>query len=274
MNTSTEVHSTEHQDLLAQLAASRAEALARATAGALDASALRHVADNEAELALILWPMPTDVAGHTRAANAYARQFLERLPLHDPTRAVAASGAYRYTPRKVLRRVLDHALDHANQLEQWVLWQHNGVVPTPTDGWADSPTTLEEDRLPLTAADLGAWLWRIDLVVEGLAERASRLTSAELDWAAPDGGWTLRRMLHHLAVAEVYYVVWLDAAFSDETIARYAEASQRLSERVSQIATMPASERTALFANDEAGATTLAQVVQEVLVAEHALLGG
>src|SRR2546427_9599735 len=55
-----------------------------------------------------------------------------------------------------------HALDHLNQIDQWQQWRRDGVVPTPTDGWVPSTVTVPEDRLPLTAADLDAWLWRID----------------------------------------------------------------------------------------------------------------
>ena len=51
------------------------------------------------------------------------------------------AGRYTYTPRKVLRRVLDHSLDHLNQIEQWLRWRRDGLVPTPTDGWVPSTVT-------------------------------------------------------------------------------------------------------------------------------------
>jgi hypothetical protein len=34
-------------------------------------------------------------------------------------------------------------------------------------------------------------------------------------------------MLHHVASAERYYVIWLDKALSDEPVARYQEANRR-----------------------------------------------
>jgi hypothetical protein len=56
------------------------------------------------------------------------------------------------------------------------------VVPVPTDGWAASTVTLPEDRLPLTATDLDAWLWRIDQAMRLLTPRAAALGQEELDW--------------------------------------------------------------------------------------------
>ncbi|MEO8971943.1 MAG: DinB family protein [Ktedonobacteraceae bacterium] len=265
-------YSNERREWLIQVAQSRTHILAQAKAGTVNIALLRRVADTEAEFTLALHPMPEDVVEHTRAAHAYARPYLERLLTHDPTREVFVDATHSYTPRKVLRRVLDHALDHLNQLEQWLLWQHQGVVPYPTDGRADSATTLEEDRFPLTSADLNAWLWRIDLVVELVAQRAGQLSLQKLDWMPPDGGWSLRQMLHHLASAEMYYAIWLDEELPEETVARYAEANRRFGEQVQQI--LPSLEHgdTAFF---EAGAvtpTTIKHIVQEVLAAEHHLL--
>jgi len=72
-------------------------------------------------------------------------------------------------------------------------------VPTPTEGWAPSAVTLDDDTLPRTEADLSAWLWRIDLVIGLLTTRASHLTPTQMDWQPPDGGWNLRRVIHHVA---------------------------------------------------------------------------
>ena len=255
---------------LGQIAQSRAHVLNQARAGAVDSAMLRSVADAEAALALALHPMPEDVVEHTRAAYAYVHPYLERLLKHDPAQEVSVDATHRYTPRKVLRRVLDHALDHLNQIEQWLLWQQQGIVPHPTDGWADSATTLEEDQLPLTEADLKTWLWRIDLVVELVATRASQLSRQQLDWVPPDGGWSLRRMLHHLASAEMFYAVWLDEALPEETVARYEEANRRFGERVRQLVTEPEREGMALF--DGGGApTTVDHLVQEALAEERRL---
>ena len=133
-------------------------------------------------------PAPRDPATHVEATHARTRRHLERLlekpagsevrsPMTsqlytrltqpaDPSRRTRIDytvvESYTYTPRKPLRRVLDHALDHLNQIDQWQQWRRDGVVPTPTDGWVPSTVTVPEDRLPLTAADLDAWLWRID----------------------------------------------------------------------------------------------------------------
>jgi hypothetical protein len=148
-----------------------------------------------------------------------------------PLTAPAGVGRYTYTPRKTLRRVLDHALDHLNQIDQWLAWQHHGVVPTPTDGWVPSTVTLPDDRLPLAPADLAAWLWRIDQAARLLVQRAGGLTPDELDWLPPDGGWPLRRVLHHVARSEILYSASLDEALrSEDPQARYAEACGRLDE--------------------------------------------
>ena len=264
--------STEYRAWPEQIAQSRARVLAQARAGIVNLAMLHSIADTEAELALSLLPMPEDAAAHTRAAHAYSRPYLQRLPNHDPAREVFVDATHSYTPRKVLRRVLDHALDHLNQLEQWLLWQQQGVVPQPTDGWADSATTLAEDRLPLTSADLQAWLWRIDLVIELLAQRAEQLSPQQLDWIPRDGGWSLREILHHQASAEMYYAIWLDEELPEETVARYEEANRRFTEQVQHIIVLLEHGDTAFC---EAGAitpTTVEHIVQEALLAEHRLL--
>jgi hypothetical protein len=129
--------------------------------------------------------------------------------------------------------VLDHALDHLNQIDQWLTWRRNGIVPTPTDGWVSSTETLPDDRLPLAERDLGAWLWRIDQAAQLLRQRASALTPDELDWAPPDGGWPLRRVLHHVARSELLYSTAIDEALpSADPETRYLEACRRLGEAV------------------------------------------
>src|SRR5437899_3437706 len=107
-------------------------------------------------------------------------------------------------PRKALRRVLDHVLDHLNQIDQWQAWRRDGVAPTPTDGWAPSQVTLPEDRLPLAANDLDAWLWRIDQATRLFTQRVESLSNAELDWQPPDAGWPLRWVAHHVARDEMF----------------------------------------------------------------------
>lgn len=260
------------QDWLARLDTSRAQVLVHATH--LDGARVRDLAHREVRLALAALPMPLDAAEHLRAAHACARSYLQRLCTHNPTMEVAASApGYTYTPRKILRRVLDHALDHLNQIDQWLDWQRNGTAPTPTDGWVGSTVTLGEDRAPLSAAELDAWLWRIDLAVGMVAQRAGRLTTDQLDWLPPDGGWSLRRTLHHLAATELFYSVWLDEPLPDEPPARYAEANRRLHARLAEVLARPAWEDVGLFDGD-ALPTTPERLAQEALEAEQALLAG
>jgi hypothetical protein len=221
-----------------------------------DGIVLAHATATRAVAAWTLAPAPQDPARHVETAHAQARRHLVRLTRHDPAREVLAvmtdelfvrwtdarpgpltapAGVTRfvYTPRKALRRVLDHALDHLSQIDQWLAWQHHGVVPTPTDGWAPSTVTLPDDRLPLAPADLDAWLWRIDQATRLVVRRAEQLSLAELDWLPPDGGWPLRRVLHHLARSERLYAAALDEALPDEDPARrYEAASRRLDDSV------------------------------------------
>jgi len=203
---------------------------------------------------------PADPVRHLETAHARARAHLAALGAHDPAREVVAFMTselytrltdprpaplygltnverYTYTPRKVLRRVLDHALDHLNQIDQWLAWQRDGIVPTPTDGWVPSGVTLPDDRLPLTSADLDAWLWRIDQAARLVQQRVGQLSQAQLDWQPPADGWTLRRVLHHLARCERLYGASLDEALPDEDAqSRYTEACRRLDVVVTETA--------------------------------------
>jgi hypothetical protein len=169
-------------------------------------AALAHATAGRMVAAWTLTPAPVDPVAHVEAQHADSRLHLARLldqsadaevvapmteqlfdrltrPVSDPTpidyRSVTR---YTYTPRKPLRRVLDHALDHLNQIDQWQRWRRDGVAPTPTDGWVPSTVTLAEDRLPLTAADLDGWLWRIDQATRLLVQRAAGLANDALDW--------------------------------------------------------------------------------------------
>jgi DinB family protein len=207
-----------------------------------------------------LTPAPRDPVRHLEDAYARARRHLARLTVHDPSRDVpafmteelfsrltdahpapltapAGVGRYTYTPRKTLRRVLDHALDHLNQIDQWLAWQHRGAVPTPTDGWVPSTVTLPDDRLPLTPPDLDAWLWRVDQAARLVQQRAAARSEAELDWRPPDGGWPLRRVLHHVARWQWLYAGSLDDALEGDAPSRYEQACRRFDEA------MKASER-------------------------------
>ena len=237
---------------------SRERELGVARAGRHGAAVLAHAAAGRVVATWTLDPAPRDPAAHLEQTHARGQRHLRRLldqpagaevrsPMTnqlydrltqpaDPRKRVpidyTAVESYTYTPRKPLRRVLDHALDHLNQIEQWERWRRDGVVPTPTDGWAPSTVTLPEDRLPLTAADLNAWLWRIDMAVRRLAERAAALDADGLDWQPPDGGWPLRRVLHHVARSELLYAAAFDEALPGDPAARYAEASARFGKRL------------------------------------------
>jgi hypothetical protein len=263
----------EQAALITRLTQSRARVLARAGAGTLDPATLHTLANTEISLTLDLVPMPLDPRAHVRAAHAWARPSLERVAERDPTHLVEVDAAHRYTPRTILRRVLDHALDHLNQIEQWRAWQAQGVSPTPTDGWASSAQTLPEDLLPIAPADLDAWLWRIDLTVGLLAQRAQGLTEDQLEWIPPAGGWTIGQMLRHVASAECYYAIWLDDAYSDEPVARYREANRRFVSQLRMVLALPPPEREALFSEGEAP-TTAERVAEELLAAEQTALSG
>ena len=242
-----------------------------------------------------LTPAPIDPVRHLETAHAQGRRHLARLLAHDPAREVpavmteelfsrltdtspaplgATAGAHRYsyTPRKALRRVLDHALDHLNQIDQWQAWREDGVAPTPTDGWVPSTVTLPDDRLPLGKADLDAWLWRIDQAARLLAQRAATLTREELDWQPPDGGWPLRRVLHHVARSELLYAAALDEALpSEDPQFRYAEACRRFAEALRATAARD-EEASIVYPGLYGVLRTPDQVVDDVLAMERELV--
>ncbi len=264
--------SGDQQELLASLAPSRARLSRLAEVGAFDRAALWEIANREADATLALSPLPRDPIEHVLAAHRQARPYLERLAHHDPAIEVVVDASHRFTPRKILRRVLDHALDHLNQIDQWLLWQTAGIVPEATDGWADSAQTLEEDQLPLSAADLHAWLWRIDITPALVAQRASQLRAEQLDWMPPappasEGGWSLRQALHHLAAAERYYAIWMEEALPDDPIARYLEANRRFSDAAYQALTTPP-RRDLCLLDDNLQVTTAQEIIKSMLLAE------
>ena len=277
--------------------ASRDKLVAAARHGRHGPALLAHATAGRILAAWTLDPAPIRPAIHIQQTHTKCRRHLRRL-LDQPANAEVRSPmtnqlfdrltqpadpskrktidytsvtSYTYTPRKPLRRVLDHALDHLNQIDQWQQWRRHGVVPVPTDGWVPSTMTLPEDRLPLTAADLDAWLWRIDQAMLLLAERAAGLTEDELDWQPPDGGWPLRRVLHHVARSEVLYAASFDEALPDDPVARYAEADARFSERL-VAADAAADDPSVVFPDPYGTFFTPAGVVTEVLALESELL--
>jgi AcrR family transcriptional regulator len=221
--------------------------------------------------ALNLQPMPVDPLEHLRVGYLKTRPYLERLRRHDPSRTSRISErdgyVYPMTPRKILRRVLDHTLDHLNQIDQWIDWQSVGAKPRPTDGWAPSGITFDEDHVPLTEDELSAWLWRIDRAIELLIHRAARLSEEELAWQPPDDSWPLQRVLHH--VARSYgYAVWLDEALPEDAQQRYLEANRRFTRQVVALVDEPPTEAFGFYRN--AGREfTVAEMIEEVLAAEE-----
>lgn len=264
---------TNREELTRQINDGHQRVLAAATDGSVDPKALHRLADLIAIAAFDLQPLPVDPAEHVRMGYALMRPRLERLAQHDSQQAVSITSedGYTYTfhPRTVLRRVLDHALDHLNQVEQWLEWQATGVAQAPTDGWASSEDRLDEDSLPLTQFDLDAWLWRLDRVWELLARRAAQLTPEQLNWRPAPDEWNLGRVLHH--VSRGFYTAWLDQPLPDEPIARYSEASRRLSARLDQILATPPPPETGLYGR-EARTFTFEEVLSELLAAQRSLL--
>jgi hypothetical protein len=261
------------------------------------AALLAHATAGRILAAWTLEPAPRDPSTHLEVTHARCRRHLERL-LQWPSDAEVRSPmteqlytrlnqpshparhthvdytvveSYTYTPRKPLRRVLDHALDHLNQVVQWQRWRAEGVVPTPTDGWASSTVTLPEDTLPLTRPDLDAWLWRIDMATGLMIERARRLGPDELDWQPPDGGWPLRRVLHHVARSEVLYASAFDDALPEDPVARYTAATVRLSESLA--VARNADDPSTVFPDPYGTFFTPDGVVAEVVALERELLG-
>jgi len=244
-----------------------------------------------------LVPAPRDPIRHLEAAHARARSHLLRLTAHEadrevvsvmtneifdrltadppaPLRRSAGVHRYTYTPRKVLRRVLDHFLDHLNQIDQWLVWRRDGVVPIPTDGWVPSTVTLPDDRLPLTGSDLDAWLWRIDQAARLLAQHAAGLSAAELDWQPPDRGWPLRCVFHHVARSELLYSASLDEALPGEDPRdRYVDACRRLGEAV-QVAEAHGDDPSVVYAGLYGVLRRAEEVLDDALLFESELLAG
>ena len=279
------------------LETSRDRVLAAARGGGHGVAALVHATAGRMVAAWTLDPAPIDPAIHLEQTHARARRHLRRLldqpagveirsPMtgqlfsrltqpDDPSKRkkidYTSVTSYTYTPRKPLRRVLDHTLDHLNQIEQWQRWRREGVVPVPTDGWAPSTVTLPEDRLPLTPTDLDAWLWRIDQAMRLLTQRAAGLSDDELDWQPPDGGWPLRRVLHHVARSELLYAAPFDEALPEDPVARYAEADARFSKRL-DAARAITEQQSVVFPDLYGTLCAPPQLVADVLALESELL--
>lgn len=257
-------------DWLAQLDTSHKRILASIQEGKIGREALVSLADFEAFCALNLDPMPINPVAHLREGYTKTRPYLAHLTRHDPARIVPVGlrdgGIYPMTPRKILRRVLDHTLDHFDQIDQWIAWQNHGTMPTPRDGWAPAAVSFNEDTFPLAEEELAAWLWRIDRAITLLIHRAAGLTQAQLQWQPPDG-WTLHRMLHH--VARWYgYAAWLDEELPENPILRYREAHQRLRGQLARFLDAPPPPDTSFYGNSGIE-FSLAEAIGDVLAAEE-----
>ena len=191
--------------------------------------AIRLLTDELVDIARSLSPVQRNPMAHLQAAHEQARPYLEGLCSIDPTIEVVINERnYSYTPRKILRRVLDHNIDHLNQIEQHLLWQRGNFTPTPADGWASSQVTFVDDFVPLREDELKAWLWRIDITVQTTLLRLSTLTEQQLHWSPPDGGWSIFTIVHHLAGSELYYVTAIETVLPSDTAMRFQEAARRV----------------------------------------------
>jgi hypothetical protein len=251
---------------------------------------LAHATAGRTVAAWTLKPAPVDPVAHVETQHSESRRHLVQLRDYAPNSEVVAAMTeqlfdrltrrasdqtpidyrsvvrYTYTPRKPLRRILDHALGHLNQIDQWQQWRDHGVVPVPTDGAVPSTVTLAEDRLSLTEDDLDGWLWRIDQATRLLVQRAVALSPDELDWQPPDGGWPLRRVLHHVARSELLYAGAFAEALPGDPEARYAEADARLCTGLRGITALP--DPRVVYPNLYGTLLTPQKVVAEVLALE------
>jgi len=104
-----------------------------------------------------------------------------------------------------------------------------------------------------------------------LTQRAAALSDDELDWQPPDGGWPLRRVLHHVARSEVLYAASFAEALPDDPVARYAEADVRFNTRLAA-ARAAADDPSVVFPDPYGTFFTPAGVVAEVLALESELV--
>ena len=93
----------------------------------------------------------------------------------------------------------------------------------------------------------------------------------DLDWQPPDGGWPLRRVLHHVARSELLYAAAFDEALPEDTAARYAEADARFSTRL-VASRASAGDPSIVFPDPYGTFFSPAQVVAEVLALESELV--
>ena len=232
--------------------------------------AIRQLTNEMADIARSLTPVAQDPAAHLQAAHQKARPYLERLTTFDPALEVVVNeNNYSYTPRKILRRVLDHNIDHLNHIEQLLLWQWGNFTPKPADGWASSQVTFADDFVPLSDDELKAWLWRIDITVQTSVLRLSELTADQYHWSPPDGGWTIFTIIHHLADSELYYATALETVLPDETAQRLQVVAERIQSAAEREMKQPLCADEFYFYNE--AETTLEVLLENVVKHQQAI---
>jgi hypothetical protein len=130
-----------------------------------------------------------------------------------------------------------------------------------------------KDTLPLAPAALDAWLWRIDQAARLVMQRGAGLNEIELDWQ-PDGGWPLRRVLHHLARSERLYAAALDEALPDAGPARRYEEACRRFDKVERAAAKRGEDASVVYAGLYGVLAAPEEVVGLTLAIESELLAG
>ncbi len=104
-----------------------------------------------------------------------------------------------WTPHKALRRVADHLLDHLAEIECRL-----AGLPTIPDGWHGRMATTDADFARFTEIDLDEATSRLSRLAACFRARLSGIDPARLDEPGPDGAWTLRQVVYHVAGVAYY----------------------------------------------------------------------
>lgn len=111
-----------------------------------------------------------------------------------------------WTPHKALRRIADHLLDHLTEIEC-----RFAGLPSPPDRWHGRMVTTDADFARFTEIDLDEATSRLTRLAACYRARLSGVDPARLESAGPEGAWTLRQVVHHVAGVTAY-VRMLDPA--------------------------------------------------------------
>jgi len=221
-------------NFLDRFEANNAQIMAGLQNGTAPEADIRQLAERMVEYTINFVPIAAALNEHIRSRHALARPFLTGLSAYPPTPIVVSDEGRTYTPRKVLRRVIDHLIDHWSQVEQIVMWQTTGLVPTPADGWITSMETLNDDLIPLSERELSAWLWRIDTLVDAFAHRLLVLDPDQARWQPPSDNWSIETVVYHVSHAHLFYATALAEALPLTTVEKYTVAADRLRARMSE----------------------------------------